>query len=214
MAAPKAARAALLVLAPALVGGAVIVGGAAERPAAPLPAISLHQWTPQPGDIILTAADDLLGTNIRNASGRDAVYSHIGLVVLRNGAPAIIEATPFGTGKVAFSDLGGFTRNPETTELLVLRPRAPIDTARLSAESERLTAAAVEFDYGFDMADSSELFCAELAYRLLDAAGLDVSGIPWTDMYIPLHGNRRLVTPDAFARAAALQPVYRRRKPA
>lgn len=168
---------------------------------------------PQPGDVILTAADDLLGANIRNASGHDAVYSHIGLVVLRDGAPAVIEATPFGSGRVGFTDLAAFTRDPETSELLVLRPRAPIDAGRLAAQAERLAAADVPFDYDFDMADESALYCAELAYRLLAAAGVDVSGLRWTDMYIPLHGERRLVTPDAFAHSAALQPVFRRRSP-
>jgi hypothetical protein len=197
------------VLAAALLG-AVIASGAAERPAAPLPAISPHEWVPQPGDVILTAADDLLGANIRSASGSDAVYSHIGLVVLRDGAPAVIEATPFGSGRVGFADLDAFTRNPETSELLVLRPGTPIDARRLAAEAERLAATGVPFDYDFDMADESELYCAELAYRLLAIAGVAVGSLQWTDMYIPLHGERRLVTPDAFAHSAALQPVFRR----
>lgn len=205
------ARAALLVLAPALLGAAMIVSGAAERPAAPLAAIPASEWIPQPGDLILTAADDLVGANIRSASGRDAVFSHTGIVVERDGAPAVIEATPFGTGRVGFADIGAFTRNPETTELLVLRPRTPIDSARLTAEAERLAAAGIAFDYGFDMTDASELYCAELAYRLLAAGGFDVGTIRWTEMYIPLHGRRNLVAPDAFAHAANLQPVFRRR---
>jgi hypothetical protein len=206
-------RAVLLALAPALLGGAMVVSGAAERPAAPLPAISPHDWAPQPGDLVLTAADDLIGANIRGASGSNAVFSHVGLVVLRDGAPAVIEATPFGSGKVAFADFDAFTRNPETTELLVLRPRTPIDLGRLAHEAERLAAAGVEFDYGFDMADASELYCAELVYHLLGAAGVNLASVPWTQMYVPLHGDRNLVVPDAFAHTPALEPVFRRRLP-
>jgi hypothetical protein len=96
----------------------------------------------------------------------------------------------------------------------VLRPRGSPDTARLAAEAERLAAAGTRFDYGFDMADASELYCAELAYRLLAAAGVDVGSVPWTRMYVPLHGERDLIAPDAFARAASLRPVFRRRVPA
>jgi hypothetical protein len=189
----------------------MIVSGAAERPAAPLPPISPLEWVPQPGDVVLTAADDLIGGNIRRASGEGSVFSHIGLVVLRDGAPAVIEATPFGSGKVTFADVDSFTRNPETTELLVLRPRTGIDARNLGAEAERLVAAGVGFDFAFDMTDSSELYCAELVYHLLGSAGVDLGSLPWTQMYIPLHGDRNLVVPDAFAHSPALQPVFRRR---
>lgn len=204
-------RALLLSLVPALLGGAMIVGGATERPAAPLPAISPREWVPQPGDVVLTAADDLIGANIRRASGESAVFSHVGLVVLRDGAPAVIEATPFGSGKVAFADFDTFTRDAETTEMLVLRPSTTIDARRLRDEAERLAAIGIKFDYAFDMADASELYCAELVYHLLGTAGLDLGSLPWTQMYVPLHGERRLVVPDAFTHATALQPVFRRR---
>jgi hypothetical protein len=192
----------------------MIAGGAAERPAAPLPAISPHEWVPQPGDVILTASDDLLATNIRGASGHEAVFSHVALVVERGGGSAVIEATPFGDGKVGFAELDAFTRDPETTELLVLRPRSPVDGARLTAEAERLASARIQFDYSFDMADGAELYCAELVYRLLATAGFAVGTVPWTNMSIPFQGGRHLVTPDAFAHSAQLRPVFRRRKPA
>ena len=178
--------------------------------AAPHPPISPADWQPQAGDLVLLASDDLIGSRIRSASGDGAIYSHVGVVVTRGRAPQVAEISPFGSGRVEFTDLGAFAADGTTSDLLVLRPRTGIDAVRLASEAERLAAAGVEFDYAFDMADASELYCAELAYHLLGAAGLDLSGVPWVRMNLPLHGERNLVVPDAFARTTALQPVFRR----
>jgi hypothetical protein len=181
--------------------------------AQPRPPISPADWIPQSGDVILLASNDMVGSRIRTASGESAVYSHVGLVLTRGGAPQVIEISPYGSGRVEFTDLTRFTTDGEIVDLLVLRPRRGVDATRLDAEAERLAAAGIGFDYRFDMADASELYCAELTYHLLGAAGVDVSGVPWTQMYVPLHGDRSLVAPDAFAHAAVLQPVFRRRVP-
>jgi hypothetical protein len=133
--------------------------------------------------------------------------------VARDGRPQVIDISPYGSGRVEFTNLAAFTTDGEITDLLVLRPLSPLDTARLEAEAERLAAAGIKFDYSFDMADASELYCSELTYHLLRAAGVDVAAIPWTRMYVPLHGERDLIAPDAFAHAASLRPVFRRRVP-
>ena len=181
--------------------------------AQPRPPISAANWNPQAGDVILRASNDMVGSRIRTASGKRAIYSHVGLVVTRGGVPQVIEISPYGRGRVEFTDLTRFTTDGETIDLLVLRPRRGVDAERLDAEAERLAAARIGFDYDFDMTDASQLYCAELAYHLLGAAGVDVSGVPWTQMYVPLRGDRNLIAPDAFAHAAVLQPVFRRRVP-
>jgi hypothetical protein len=181
--------------------------------AQPQPPISLADWEPRAGDVILRASADLVGSRIGTASGERAIYSHVGLVVARDGRPQVIDISPYGSGRVEFTNLAAFTTDGEITDLLVLRPLSPLDTARLEAEAERLAAAGIKFDYSFDMADASELYCSELTYHLLRAAGVDVAAIPWTRMYVPLHGERDLIAPDAFAHAASLRPVFRRRVP-
>lgn len=208
-------RAAAFVLLPGLlVAGAIAASPRAAAPPPPHPPIAAADWRPQAGDVILRASDDLVGSRIRTVSGDGAVFSHVGVVVTRNGIPQVADVSPFGSGRVGFTDLASFTTDGETTELLVLRPRTRIDSTRLAAEAERLAAAGIEFDYGFDMEDPSELYCAELAYHLLGAAGVDLSSVRWTRMYVPLHGDRDLIAPDAFAHATSLQPIFRRQIPA
>lgn len=182
--------------------------------AQPSPPISAADWSPQAGDVILRASNDLVGSRIRRASGDGAIYGHVGLVVNRGEVPQVVDISPYGSGRVEFTDVARFTTDGEIVDLLVLRPRRGLDAARLGAAADRLVKAGIRFDYGFDMGDASELYCAELTYHLLAAAGVDVSGVPWTQMYVPLHGDRTLVAPDAFAHTAALQPVFRRRIPA
>lgn len=205
-------RALLLALAPALPAAACLAGGVDAHPlplAAPIPAT---EWQPRAGDIVLTAADDLIGSNIREASGGAAIYSHVGVVVAREGRAAVVEATPFGSGTVTYADLDAFTRDAAVTDLLVLRPAVPFDAARLNQAAERLTAARTAFDYELDMSDQSAIYCAELAFTLLRDAGVDLASLRWDDVYVPFTGQRRLVTPDAFAHTAKLTPVYRRRQ--
>ncbi len=205
-------RAAAFVLLPGLLIAAAIAAGRVPSPTAvPHPPIAATDWQPQAGDVILLASDDLIGSRIRSASGNAAIYSHVGVVVTRGRVPQVAEISPFGSGRVDFTDLAAFTTDGTTSDLLVLRPRAGIDAGRLASEAARLAAAGIKFDYAFNMGDGSELYCAELVYHLLGAAGFDVSSVPWTQMHVPLHGERKLVVPDAFAHAPALQPVFRRR---
>jgi hypothetical protein len=207
-------RAAAFALLPAVALAAGTAGTPPGEESAPRrPPIASADWQPQAGDVILRASDDLVGARIRTASGEHAVYSHVGLVVTDAGEPVVADVSPFGSGRVEFTNLQEFTTDGTITDLLVVRPREPVDAARLEREAQRLIAAGIEFDYGFDMADASQLYCAELAYHLLRAAGADVSSVPWTRMHVPLHGERNLIAPDAFARSPALQPVFRRVMP-
>lgn len=209
-------RVAAFVLLSGLPALAVIVtsAGAAAPAPPPYPPVASEDWQPRAGDVILRSSDDLVGSRIRIASGESAIYSHVGVVVIRGAVPQVAEISPFGSGRVDFTDVTAFTTDGDAGDLLILRPRTPIDAGRLTAEAERLAAARIGFDYGFDMTDGSELYCAELANRLLGTAGFDVAGVPWTSMEVPLQGERNLVTPDAFAHTPTLRPVFRRRSPA
>jgi len=204
-------RAAAVALLPAvLVAGAVAqTPNAVPEPPRHLP-IAPSQWQPRTGDVILRASADLVGRRIRAASGGGAVYSHVGLVVERAGGPAVIDVSPFGGGTVEFSDVGAFTTAGETTDLLILRPRGSFDPAGLEREAERLARTAVPFDYDLDLQDPAELYCAELVRNLLAEAGLEVGGLERRDIFLPFTGLRTVVVPDAFARTAALGPIFRR----
>jgi len=203
----------MLALLPALLGGGVIAMGSGSPPAPRRPPIAVGDWQPRPGDVILTAADDSLDANIRGASGGQAAYSHVAVVVTRGGAPVVIEASPFGGGHVAYTDLAALTGDPKLSDLLILRPRSAIDTAALDGEAARLAQARVPFDYRFDMADGASIYCAELAFNLLRTAGLPLGDVPWIDLYVPFVGDRPMIIPDALTRSASLKPIYRRRTP-
>ena len=202
-----------LALAPIFVAASAIGAASRHTPAAPLPPIPVAQWQPRAGDVIFRASEDLIGNQIRDASGGGAIYSHVGLVVDHGGRPMVVDVSPFGGGKVKFSEVAAFTTEAETTDLLVVRPRGAVDGARLTSRAERLAAAGIPFDYAFNMQDARELYCAELVYNLLGDAGVDLSSVEWSDMYVPVRGVHPLVTPDALAHAATLAPIFRRRTP-
>lgn len=203
----------MLALAPALLGAAVVAGGAADRFRPPLPSISANRWQPRPGDVILTSADDLVGTQIRNASGQDALFSHVGLVVARGDGLAVIEATPYGAGTVAYADLAAFTTDPGIEEIAILRPTGPLDLDSLNREAARLAQARVQFDYELDADDPSSLYCGELVANLLRAGGADLSGLRRDNIYVPMTGERDVIMPNAFANVPALEPIARQSRP-
>ncbi len=209
-----APRAILLALAPALLGAAVVAGGAADRIRPPLAPISADRWQPRPGDVILTSADDLVGTQIRNATGNNALFSHVGLVVARGDSLAVIEATPYGAGTVAYADLTAFTTNPGIEEIAILRPRGALDADRLNREAARLADARVAFDYELDADDASTLYCAELVVNLLRTGGVDLAGLSRDNIYVPMTGERDVIMPNAFANVPALEPIARQSRPA
>lgn len=204
------ARAILLALAPGLLSAGVVASGAGDRVPAPLAPIPHASWQPQPGDVIVTAAEDVVGTQIRDASGENAIYSHVGLVVARGEGTAVVEASPFGAGTVAFASVEAFTTAPGITDLLILRPRDPIDGAGLSAQAARLAEEAVPFDYDLDADDPSRLYCAELVFNLLADAGADLRGVGRVAMWIPFTGDRQVIAPDAFALAPRFTRIFRR----
>lgn len=205
-------RAAAVALAPAGLAAGALAGAAGEVASLPrLPPISRADWQPQAGDVVLRASRDLVGGRIAAASGSTAIYSHVGVVVDRGGKRMIVDVSPYGSGVVEFTELTDFTTDPETSDLLAVRPRTAPDHARLAAEAERLAASRTAFDYDFDMTDRTKLYCSELAYHLLQRSGIDLKGVRWVDVDVPFAGARRLVTPDAFAHAASLRPIFRRR---
>jgi len=196
-----------LCVAPVVVAAAAV---SPRPPLHPLAPISAAEWQPRAGDVIFRASEDVIGGQIRAASGDDAVYSHVGMVVEHGGRPMVVDVSPFGGGTVKFTDVGTFTEDPEISGILVARPRHGIDGAALSRRAERIAADGVAFDYSFDMQDARELYCAELVYTLLQGAGADLRSVEWSNMYIPMRGLQPLVTPDALARSAALVPLVRR----
>lgn len=209
-----APRAILLALAPALLGAALVAGGAADRIRPPLEPIPAARWQPRPGDVILTSADDVVGTQIRSASGDDAVYSHVGLVVGTPHGPQVIEATPNGSGRVGYVAIDLFTTDATVDELVVLRPIAALDAAALDGEAARLAAAQIPFDYELDADDPASLYCAELVVNLLRAGGVDLPDLRRVAMWVPLTGERQVIVPNAFALVENLRPVARQSRPA
>lgn len=206
-------RAILLAISPALLGAAVIAGGAADTIRPPLAPIPVDRWQPRAGDVILTSADDLIGSQIRRATGDDALYSHVGLVVARGDRLAVIEATPYGAGTVAYADLAAFTTDPGINEIAILRPRGPVDSARLNSEAAGLATARIPFDYELDADDGTSLYCAELVINLLRASGADLAGLERSRIYVPMTGERDVFMPNAFDHVPGLERIATQARP-
>ena len=193
-----------------LAGAALVASGVGAAPPAPYAAIPAAAWQPRAGDVILRASRDAIGSQIRSVSGDGAIYSHVGLVVDRGGQPAVIDASPFGSGLVGYKDVTAFTTDGETSELLILRPTVPFDAGRLSAQASRLAAAGIAFDTDLDADDTSRFYCSELVRDLLADAGIDLRGLRRTVFELPLAGPRLIIPPDAFAHAPGFVSVYHR----
>ncbi len=172
------------------------------------PSILLQHWTPQVGDVVFRASADLIGEAVRQRSGRAGRFSHVGVVVATpTGELMVIDDSPFGTGHAALHGIAAFVDEPTTSAVLVMRPRDAVDAAAVNAVAVDLVRRQVPFDFAFDADDRSALYCSELAFDVLRAAGVRWTGVRRTALTIPLIGDRAVITPDALARSPALRPV-------
>lgn len=116
------------------------------------------------GDLIFHASRSAQSLAIQRATG--SRYSHMGVVLHRNGRPYVFEAVE----PVRYTPLADWIARGQGGHYVVKRLRTPPDarqTQRLRAQAERLRGK--HYDLGFGWSDE-RIYCSELAYKLYDRA--------------------------------------------
>lgn len=159
------------------------------------------------GDLVFRRGRDLTSRLVLSQS-EQASYSHVGMVVIRDGAPWVIHAMPEEDGDpggVLLEEWAAFA-SPENAAMLGVRHPVLNEGQRMSARAHAFAQVGKPFDDDFALSTPDSIYCTELAVDALGAAlGRDgaqiVSGTPITLFEEPV------VLPDDLLAWSGLAPV-------
>ncbi len=184
----------------ALVAGLTTTAAVHSAPAArALPANALRN-----GDLIFRTG---FGIETRMLSIVGNGYSHVGVIYRSGGAWQVVHALPGGPhGAVQTEPVEDFIRFARNGDYRVMRvrwhgadARARFDRA-VRRSVEALRGRKLLYDFAFDLGEPSRIYCTELAWRVLRAAGVDL--LPDAASH-----PRKAVLPYELTRAVAMDRV-------
>lgn len=178
----RAWRAALLAV--ALSGAAAWLLWPSEGAAVPV----AYRLTPeevgllQPGDIILRRGHGLVSDLIASVLTEEYDVSHCGIIAESSGALWVIHSV---SSNVSEADgmqahrLQEFVGQSKPGSVIVSRLRTGADRGGIARHAMELLRRRVPFDHGFDLEDSTSIYCSELVWRIIrDDYGVDVFDAP------------------------------------
>ncbi len=121
------------------------------------------------GDIVLHKSRSAQSEALRAATG--SPYTHTGLVFLRDGVPAVLEAT----GPVQWTPLEAWGRRGSDGHVAVMRPKGAVDAQAVRAQAEGWLGR--PYDLVFRWSDD-QIYCSELVHKAYQrAVGLEVGAL-------------------------------------
>ena len=188
-----------------LVGATVVARPAASLPA---PQVALRNFSSidhaADGDLIFRAGHDMV-SQIVMAQNDGAQFSHVGLVLKRDGKTMVVHALPSENGApggVVVEPLHIFASVQHASSVALYRMP---DLRRGDVERIKgyvLSQVGKPFDDDFSMADDSRVYCAELVVRAYAVAGREIGSADTrvSIMTVP----EPVVLPDVLSQRAGL----------
>jgi uncharacterized protein YycO len=127
------------------------------------------------GDIICLNGTSVRSKIVRLLQGYSSDYSHVGLIVIDNGVPFIVNADP-AKGKVVKQRWDAVIAPGEISGGAVFRVHEADVSAINSACSmaQQWATQGVPFDNDFNLKNGDRLFCTELVWQAYKSANIDL----------------------------------------
>lgn len=120
------------------------------------------------GDILMRRCDGVVSGISANTSRRDKRYSHAGIVVFRGDSVMVVHSD-FDAAAVVCQPVGQYLK--EASRWGLYRLDADVEVrGRVASVAEEFAQAAIPFDFGFDNADSTKLYCTQMVAMAVNAA--------------------------------------------
>lgn len=126
------------------------------------------------GDVILRKGRSMVsGLIARTLEGCEDM-SHCGIIIAEQGQYYVVHTI---SGQISAEDgirktpLLDFVAQADKHKVLILRPQAEINIAKIRHHTLALLAQKVPFDHNFDHHDNSKLYCSELIRDVFVASG-------------------------------------------
>jgi hypothetical protein len=141
------------------------------------PAVPVHaaaRWPVQAGDVVVRGGAGLWSGTFARLNPRDTRFSHAGVVVRAHGAWQVVHAQADDLGRQGRVRMDPWAHFAAAPRVAVLRLDDAAAAGRTARAALALHAAGAPFDFAFDLADATRVYCTELVWLALrDALGTD-----------------------------------------
>lgn len=151
----------------------------------------LHLPELQEGDIVFRKGGSVVSHMVLYAD-RGGKYSHIGVVVVKDGEFMVVHAVPGepdfegDTDRVKIESVDSFFDEERASSGAVMRPLVGADTlAEVAGKALELAKREVLFDHNYDLEDTTKLYCTELVDFVFRFYGMDLAEGRITHINIP-----------------------------
>jgi hypothetical protein len=125
---------------------------------------SAFAYEPQAGDIVFHSS--LSKQSIAVQAATNSPYSHMGIVLLKNGKPYVFEAVQ----RVRYTPLEAWLNRGKAKHYVVKRLKSPLTTVAISRlQKEAAHYEGKAYDLAFEWSDS-RIYCSELVWKLYKSA--------------------------------------------
>lgn len=199
---------ALAALAFATCGEALYAGQVADSSTAAVPRPAITMEYLRDGDIIFRRGHDATSHAVLIADGTSQ-FSHVGIVVKRNGVAYVIHAVPSERPDridgVVMDTLSFFIEPARADAVAVYRVKnmEPATGGKVAQFAETMLGR--PFDEKFDLSEQNRLYCTELVWAAYRSQGISLISKPDV-LYVPLLGEQ-FILPGTLLSGGLLQPV-------
>lgn len=144
----------------------IVAGGLTALPCTVAAASAAAQ--PEAGDIVLRHGNGFWSRVFAGINRRDRRFSHAGVVVRDQDGLQVVHAEADETGahgQVRLDDFESYTAG--SRQFILLRLDDPAAAGRVARAALAMHAAALPFDFDFDLVDGAAVYCSELVWRSL-----------------------------------------------
>jgi uncharacterized protein YycO len=164
------------------------------------------------GDLIFRRGISFVSRLVQVAD-QQTVYTHVGIVVDYEGEKRVVHAVPSETpdeaDKVKMESLHDFLQPERAVELGVYRLNEHKHFQEASAAARwafKMAQKAIPFDKGFDLQDTSRLYCTELIWKAYLAAGIDLCEGRFDKLPLTFQ-NEDCILPGRICSSIHLSPI-------
>lgn len=165
------------------------------------------------GDVVFRKGGSVVSRMVLCAD-RDGKYSHIGVIVVKDGKCMVVHSVPGepdfdgDTDRVKLETIDSFFSEERASLGAIMRPRIGGDTlSAVAGKAMELAERKVLFDHNYNLSDTSKLYCTELIDFVFRFAGVDLTEGRTTHINIPGMVGDYLLPSDIY-KSSKLETVF------
>ena len=146
----------------------------------------------QAGDLVVRMTDDLISEQIKFLNETEKIYSHAGIIIVRDGHPYVCNISPNDAkiDTIRIETIDSFLNPAKNLACALYRyDLSKIESDSLTTILRFYETQHVTFDWLYNLATDDKMYCAELIEKALRSATGDRISIKQTNIPITMQGT-------------------------